>query len=164
MPLLLRPVQKEDVPSILELIDGVYAEYGCKLDAENEERHLLDPGAYFRAEGGEFWVVEDDGLIRATAAVELHTGASELKSLYVHSSLRKQGWGRKLTNLAIEHARRRGVPRMFLWSDTRFADAHRLYRSLGFRECGYRELNDSNNSKEYGFEMSLVDSEAVGTD
>jgi putative acetyltransferase len=45
---------------------------------------------------------------------------------------------------------------MFLWSDTRFTDAHRLYRSLGFRDCGYRELNDSNNSKEYGFEIALV--------
>ncbi len=153
---LLRLVQREDVPSILELIDGVYAEYGCKLDAENEERHLLDPGSYFRADGGEFWVVEADGMIRATVAVQLHTDASELKSLYVHSSLRRQGWGRKLTNLAIEHALSLGRPRMFLWSDTRFEDAHRLYRSLGFKECGYRELNDSNNSKEYGFEMSLV--------
>lgn len=154
---LLRPVRQEDVPSILKLIDGVYAEYGCKLDAENEERHLLDPGAYFRAHGGEFWVVEEGGAIRATVAVQLHAGgASELKSLYVNSSLRRQGWGRKLTNLAIEHARLRDSQRMFLWSDTRFEDAHRLYRSLGFRECGYRELNDSNNSKEYGFEMTLT--------
>jgi putative acetyltransferase len=153
---LLRPVRRKDVPSILELIDGVYAEYGCKLDAENEERHLLDPIAYFRAQGGEFWVVEEDGRVRATVAVQLHAaGASELKSLYVHSSLRRQGWGRKLANLAIEHARARASQRMFLWSDTRFEDAHRLYRSLGFRECGYRELNDSNNSKEYGFEMDF---------
>ena len=152
---LLRVVRQEDVPSILLLIDGVYAEYGCKLDAENEDRHLLEPGAYFRADGGEFWVVEEDGTIRATVAVQLHKDASELKSLYVHSSLRRQGWGRRLTNLAIEHARQHKRQRMFLWSDTRFADAHRLYRSLGFKECGYRELNDSNNSKEYGFEMSL---------
>lgn len=162
MPPLLRTVENEDVPSILELIDGVYAEYGCKLDAEREERHLLNPGAYFRLNGGEFWVVEEDGKIRATVAVELHADASELKSLYVHSSLRKQGWGRKLTNLAIEHARKRGLRRMLLWSDTRFADAHRLYRSMGFRECGYRELNDSNNSKEYGFEMSLVNNDDSG--
>lgn len=152
---LLRPVTKEDVPSILLLIDEVYAEYGCKLDAENEEQHLLDPIAYFRAEGGEFWVVEEAGAIRATVAVQLHADASELKSLYVHQSLRRQGWGRKLTNLAIEHARLRSRERMFLWSDTRFREAHRLYRSLGFQDCGYRELNDSNNSKEYGFELRI---------
>ncbi len=152
---VLRPATKEDVPSILRLIDGVYAEYGCKLDAENEEQHLLDPEAYFRADGGEFWVVEEEGAVRATVACLLHTDASELKSLYVHQSLRRQGWGRKLTNLAIEHARLHERPRMFLWSDTRFTDAHRLYRTLGFQQCGYRALNDSNNSKEYGFEITL---------
>jgi N-acetylglutamate synthase-like GNAT family acetyltransferase len=152
---LLRPATKEDVPSILQLIDGVYAEYGCKLDAEREERHLLDPGAYFRASGGEFWVIEEEGTIRASVAVLLHPDTSELKSLYVHSSLRRHGWGRRLTELAIEHARRHARPAMILWSDTRFVDAHRLYRRLGFQECGYRELNDSNNSKEYGFKLSF---------
>ena len=150
---LLRPVIKEDVPSILRLIDGVYAEYGCKLDAEGEEPHLLDPGAYFRAAGGEFWVVEEGDVIGATVAVMLHPDTSELKSLYVHSSLRRQGWGRRLTELAVEHARRHGRTNMFLWSDTRFVEAHRLYRRLGFQECGYRELHDSNDSKEYGFEL-----------
>jgi putative acetyltransferase len=45
--------------------------------------------------------------------------------------------------------------KMILWSDTRFLAAHRLYRNLGFREIGTRELNDSNNSVEYGFELSL---------
>lgn len=152
---MLRPVIKEDVPSILRLIAEVYAEYGCKLDAENEEQHLLDPVAHFRAGGGEFWIVEAGGTLRATVAVVLHPDASELKSLYVHSSLRRQGWGRRLTELAIEHARRHGRRSMFLWSDTRFVEAHRLYRGLGFRQSGYRELNDSNNSKEYGFELQL---------
>lgn len=157
---VLRPATKEDVPSILLLIDGVYAEYGCKLDAENEEQHLLDPGAYFRADGGEFWVVEEEGAVRATVALMLHGHASELKSLYVHQSLRRQGWGRRLTALAIEHARLQGSPRMFLWSDTRFTDAHRLYRAMGFQPCGYRELNDSNNSKEYGFEIQIANRES----
>lgn len=155
--LVLRTVLPEDVPAILRLIDEVYAEYGCKLDAEGEEPHLLDPIGYFRTGGGEFWVVAEEGEVRATVAVVLHPDASELKSLYVHSSLRRQGWGRRLTNLAIEHARLSGRPRMFLWSDTRFTDAHRLYRSMGFSECGYRELHDSNNSKEYGFEFQLAE-------
>ncbi|HEY0406111.1 MAG TPA: GNAT family N-acetyltransferase [Pyrinomonadaceae bacterium] len=153
--LLLRPVKEADVPSILSLIDEVYAEYGCRLDAEHEEPHLLDPVGHFRVGGGEFWVVVEDCAVRATVAVMLHAEASELKSLYVHASLRRHGWGRRLTELAIAHAREHGRRAMFLWSDTRFEAAHRLYRRLGFRECGYRELNDSNNSKEYGFEMQF---------
>jgi GNAT superfamily N-acetyltransferase len=151
-----RPTVPRDVPGILKLIAGVYAEYECVLDAENEERHLLEPGPYFRAYGGEFWVVEDGGVVLATAAVMLHEDAGELKTLYVHPSLRRQGWGRRLTNLAIDYARQSGKRKMILWSDTRFTDAHRLYRSMGFSEIGRRELHDSNNSIEYGFEMSLA--------
>jgi putative acetyltransferase len=154
--LQLRPTVPEDVPGILALIAEVYGEYDCVLDAETEERHLLEPGPYFRARGGEFWVVEDAGRIVATAAVMLEEDAGELKSLYVHTSLRRQGWGRRLTELTIEYARARAKRRMILWSDTRFLDAHRLYRRLGFREIGTRELHDSNNSVEYGFELSLA--------
>ncbi|MDT5123107.1 MAG: putative acetyltransferase [Acidobacteriota bacterium] len=151
-----RPTVPEDVPGILNLIAGIYAEYDCVLDAENDERHLLEPGTYFRAYGGEFWVVEENGVIRATVAVMLHDDAGELKTLYVHPSLRRQGWGRRLTELAMDYARSRGKTKMILWSDTRFLDAHSLYRSMGYREMGIRELHDSNNSVEYGFELSLV--------
>ncbi len=154
--LQLRPTVPEDVPGILALIAEVYTEYGCVLNAEKEERHLLEPGPYFRAHGGEFWVVEEGGRIRATAAVMLDEDAGELKSLYVHSSLRRQGWGRKLTTLAIDYARANEKRKMILWSDTRFLDAHSLYRNLGFRETGMRELHDSNNSVEYGFELSPI--------
>lgn len=152
----LRPTVPEDVPGILALIGEVYTEYGCVLNAEKEERHLLEPGPYFRSHGGEFWVVEESGRIRATVALTLDGDAGELKSLYVHSSLRRQGWGRKLTMLAIDYARAGGKQKMILWSDTRFLDAHRLYRSLGFRETGMRDLHDSNNSVEYGFELSPI--------
>ena len=151
-----RPSVPEDVPGILALISEVYGEYDCVLDAETEERHLLEPGPYFHAHDGEFWVVEDEGIVRATVAVMLHEDAGELKSLYVHSSLRRQGWGRRLTTLAIDYARAGGKRKMILWSDTRFLDAHKLYRSMGFRETGSRELFDSNNSVEYGFEMAIA--------
>jgi len=155
MNLLLRPTAPEDVPGIHALIGEVYAEYDCVLNVEQDEPHLLEPGPYFRAHGGEFWVVEENGRICATVAVVLHEDAGELKSLYVHSSLRRQGWGRRLTELAIDYARAAGRQKMILWSDTRFLDAHRLYRSLGFHETGVRESHDSNNTVEYGFEMSL---------
>jgi len=56
---------------------------------------------------------------------------------------------------AIDYARAAGKRRMILWSDTRFVEAHRLYESLGFRRTGQRELHDSNDTVEYGFEMEL---------
>jgi N-acetylglutamate synthase-like GNAT family acetyltransferase len=158
----LRPTIPEDVPGILALIGEIYAEYDCVLNAELEEQHLLEPGPYFRGHGGEFWVVEEEGKIVATAAVSLHEDSGELKTLYVHPSLRRQGWGRRLTTLTMDYARAAGKPKMILWSDTRFTDAHRLYRNLGFTETGIRDLHDSNDTVEYGFELLLsADSSAA---
>ena len=155
MPAVIRPTVPEDVPLIIALIDGIFAEYTCKLDAQNEDVHLLSPGPYFRERGGNFWVVEDAGSILATVAVLLHADAGELKALYVHKSLRRHGWGRRLTEMVIDYARTASKSRMILWSDTRFTDAHRLYRKMGFREFGERDLHDSNHSIEFGFELPL---------
>lgn len=154
--LQIRPARPEDTSGILALVAEVYQEYGCVLDAENEEPHLLAPGPYFRRDGGELWVVEENDVVKATVAVSLHQEDAELKTLYVHASLRRQGWGRRLVHLATEYAREAGKLSIILWSDTRFLDAHRLYRRMGFSKCGERELHDSNSSKEYGFTKSLL--------
>ena len=155
--LILRPVQMSDVPQVQRLIDEIFQEYDCKLDALGEDTHLLAPGPYFRVRGGEFWVVAHGAEILATVAVKLlPPDAAELKTLYVHKSLRRHGWGRKLSELVMAYARARGRRRMILWSDTRFTDAHRLYLSMGFRQlAGTRDLRDSNNSIEYGFEREI---------
>lgn len=152
----IRPVRKEDVPGILALISEIYGEYECVLDAENEDRHLLDPERYFGRSGGAFWVTVDEDRVIGTAGVLLHAGAGELKSLYVHRTARRTGLGRRLTEMAIEHARRAGKRRFVLWSDTRFRNAHRLYRKMGFSEFGLRILGDTNNSTEFGFERCIA--------
>ncbi|HEX8142065.1 MAG TPA: GNAT family N-acetyltransferase [Pyrinomonadaceae bacterium] len=152
----IRPATRDDTRGIHSLIAEVYAEYDCTLDVEGDEPHLIEPEVYFRRSGGELWVVEDEGIVRASGAVYLHREAGELKTLYVHPSLRRQGWGRRLVLMAMEHARRAGKRRMILWSDTRFLDAHRLYMSMGFSQTGVRKLHDSNNSVEYGFVKALI--------
>lgn len=162
--LTVRPVRPEDKEGLQELIAGVYAEYACVLDLEGEDAHLKDPCRHYRANGGELWVVEDAGRVLASAAARLHPDAGELKTLYVHPSIRRQGWGRRLTQMAIDYAAQRLLGRtrpelkaaMFvLWSDTRFKDAHRLYRRMGFAQIGERALHDLNNSVEYGFAAPL---------
>jgi N-acetylglutamate synthase-like GNAT family acetyltransferase len=152
---MLRPTVPDDVPGILGLISEIFAEYGCVLDAENEDTHLLNPGPHFRERGGEFWVLEERGGIVATVAVALHDDAGELKCLYVHRPFRRRGWGRMLTELTMGYAREAGKRRMIAWSDTRFREAHGLYTRMGFSQHGTRELHDSNNSVEYGFEIPL---------
>ncbi|MCC7293458.1 MAG: GNAT family N-acetyltransferase [Phycisphaerales bacterium] len=154
MSLAVRPTLPTDVPGILKLIAAVYAEYGQILNTD-EEPHVLCPGPYFGAHGGEFWVVADQDEVLATCGVKVEEGVAELKTLYVHPSLRRMGWGKRLVERAMEHARSRGATMMMLWSDTRFVDAHRLYRRLAFEHDGLRELKDSNLTWEYGFSRQL---------
>jgi len=152
----IRPVTKSDVSQIIELLGTVWAEYECVLDVEREETYLLAPGDYFRARDGEFWVAEENGEIAATVAVQmLDAKTAELKTLYVGKDFRQKGLGEDLTRLAVEFVRAKGAVEMILWSDTRFTKAHRLYERLGFRRCGEREMNDLNNSVEFGFKKDL---------
>jgi len=140
-----------DTPAIHALIDVCYHEYDCVLRVELDEPHLVEPGPYARASGGEFWVAERDGEIVATCAVKLHSDSGELKTLYVLPAARRQGLARRLTEMAIQFVRGAGRKKMTLWSDTRFTKAHALYEGMGFRREGERDLHDSNHSREFGY-------------
>jgi len=152
----IRPVTKRDVPQVIKLISDVWAEYECVLDVEREETYLLSPDEYFRAKEGGFWVAENNNKIVATVAVQmLGEKTAELKSLYVHKDFRRAGLGQKLTEFTVLFAGHKGANEMILWSDTRFTKAHRLYERLGFKRVSYRELDDLNSSKEFGFRRNI---------
>jgi ribosomal protein S18 acetylase RimI-like enzyme len=154
--LATRAALDSDAAQIVRLISDIWAEYGCVLDTDVEEQYLLTPATYFNARNGEFWVAEDGDRIIATVAVMMTGDATaELKSLYVHRSQRGAGLGERLTRLAIALAKERGALRIVLWTDTRFTAAHRLYERLGFTKTGTRELDDINNTTEFGFVMPL---------
>ncbi len=147
-----------DAAAIQKLVNGIFGEYGLAIAVDGVDEHLADPAEYFHTRGGEFWVVEDGGQIVATVGALPHANdAVELKALYVHPSIRRQGWGKRLTMLVMDYTRTMGKKRVILWSDTRFTDAHHLYRGLGFRQFGQRELRDIYNSSEYSFECELTD-------
>lgn len=157
----LRPIRAGEEALVHALIAACYREFGLVLNLDDGcEAHMRDPGAYFRAHGGEFWVVADDrGVVRATVAMVVHDEgggrAAELKSLYVGSAWRRRGVGRWLTLHVIGEARRAGCVALVLWSDTRFGPAHRLYESMGFARFGRRDIEDSNASSEWGYRMEL---------
>jgi len=147
--------EKEDSSEVIELVAEVWREFDCVLLIDVEERHLLDPGKYFREHGGDFWVVRENGRLIATAGLKIDDEIAEMKTLYVRKEFRRLGLGTKLTNLAIDAARERGARSMELWSDTRFTDAHRMYERLGFVRFGERDLHDHNHTREFGFRRDI---------
>lgn len=159
----LRPVRDDDTAQLTELVGGVYAEYpGCVLDLPGVDADLRRPRTTIEAKGGDWWVVEDDdGRIVATcgwAPVEGDAGpAIELKRLYVSAGRRGRGLGRWLVERVEGIAGEQGRPTVELWSDTRFADAHRLYERLGYRRLpDTRELHDPSDTTEYHFRKELT--------
>lgn len=154
----LRAVTDADAAAVRRLIGDCFAEYeGCVLDPDGLDAWMATPASAYAAKGGEFWVLvtpRGDALACVGWAPG-EPGRVELKNLYVSAAARRQGLGRRLADLVESAAADRGAAEVFLWSDTRFLDAHRLYAGLGFARTGEeRALNDPSQSFEYGFVKS----------
>ena len=111
-----------------------------------------------RANDGVLWVSEDEsGRICACASVDFpEANTAELHRLYVRPDQQGRGLGSSLVRAVERLAHERGATRMILWSDTRFTDAHRLYRKLGYTQTDrQRDLGDISNSSEFYFEKTL---------
>lgn len=155
---ILRPVADRDAQDLFGLLSLCFAEYpGCFIDPHDDLKDLRTPGSP-RQNDGVLWVVDDEsGRVCACVSVDFpRAGTAELHRLYVRPDQRGRGLGSFLVRAVERHAREKGAGRMFLWSDTRFTDAHRLYKRLGYRQTdGLRELGDISNSSEYHFEKEL---------
>lgn len=165
--LVVRPVADEDADALRALVGGVFAEYpGCVLDPEGLDADLAAWATHLDERGGSGWVVVDPdaggavddvvacvGVAPATDAVPgLDIAAVELKRLYVAARARRQGLGRALVARVEAWARAHGAGAVLLWSDTRFADAHRLYERCGYRRTGRaRQLHDPSDTTEDEF-------------
>ena len=155
---VVRDLRESDSEAIVALIGGCFAEYpGCVLDLDDLDRWMLAPRSSYDAWGGRMWVVELDGRLVACCGVKpLGGGAVELKSLYVAAAARRRGLASELVGLVEAQAREWGATRVELWSDSRFADAHRLYEGLGYRRLAEtRELHDPSGTTEHAFAKDL---------
>jgi len=157
--LTVRTVRDEDAQDLFGLLTLCFADYpGCYVDPHDDLADLLRPASAMAARDCRFWVV-DDGAGRICACVMVdfpHAEIAELHRVYVRPDLRRRGLAERLVRLAEAEARERRASRMFFWSDTRFAGAHRLYQKLGYRRIGEeRALGDISSSREYRFEKEL---------
>ncbi|MGD0191634.1 MAG: GNAT family N-acetyltransferase [Rhizomicrobium sp.] len=150
--LIIRAVRDADSTGLIALIGGAFAEYpDVYLDVDGEMPELRNPAAAIRIDDGRWWVAELDGAIVGSIAFSpVSADEAELKRLYVAVKARRRGLGKRLCGLVEHEAANRNVKKLFLWTDTRFADAHRLYQRLGYiRGPDTRVLNDVSNTIEF---------------
>jgi putative acetyltransferase len=155
---ILRVAEDRDAQDLFGLLTLCFADFpGCFVDPHDDLKDLLTPGAG-RKNDGLLWVTEDEsGRVCACASVDFpEAGTAELHRLYVRPDRQGRGLGSSLVRSVERHAREKGATRLILWSDTRFTDAHRLYRKLGYTQTDrQRDLGDISNSSEYFFEKTL---------
>lgn len=166
----IRSATDADAQDLFGLLTLCFAEYpGCYTDPHDDLPDLVKPGHWKEREGadgrslgGEFLVVEDErGRVCACVALDYPKleadgcPIAELHRLYVRADQRGRGLAARLVAHVEAMAREAGARRIELWSDTRFATAHRLYERLGYARGGARTLADVSNSREFFFAKSL---------
>jgi putative acetyltransferase len=132
--LTLRPARDSDAAAVTALVRSAWSEFpGKDLLIERDAPDLVAPATSYAAQGAAFWVVERNGRIVASIALQpAAAGTVELRRFYVARDMRRSGLGAFLYRLFEEAALEGGAVRVELWTDIRMEDAHRLYERVGF--------------------------------
>jgi len=110
-----------------------------------EKEVVALPGAYAPPDGRLMLAIRESAgseeeAIGCAALRRFEADACELKRLYVRPAVRGEGAGRQLVKTLIAEARSIGYRRMLLDTLPSMREAHKLYRTLGFREIpSYRK-------------------------
>ncbi|HUP01462.1 MAG TPA: GNAT family N-acetyltransferase [Gemmatimonadota bacterium] len=136
--IVIRPAGSGDERPVRELVFSILAEFDLAPDDAGTDIDLADLDVHYRRGGGEFWVLEDGrGRIVGTCGVWPNPGdpmRCELRKMYLVPEMRGRGMGRRLLDLALDHARNAGWTRIELETARAMTAAIALYRSAGFRE------------------------------
>jgi len=84
-------------------------------------------------------VAQQGGSAVGSAALELYGSAALLRSVAVDASLRGRGLGRRLTQAALDLARRRGVSEVYLLTET----ASEFFPRFGFHSIDRAQVPDA---------------------
>lgn len=159
----IRPGRDDDADAMIALIWACWSEYpGVRMDVDGEMPELRALATYYAGRGGALWVTDDRSGMIATRPLE--DGAWEICRVYVHPSSHGSGLGHALLDTAERHAIAAGATRLALWSDTRFARAHRFYEKRSYVRAGpIRVLDDISNSLEYAYAKPVNGIEVLDT-
>jgi ribosomal protein S18 acetylase RimI-like enzyme len=129
----------------------------CLVDFDRELASL--PGLYAPPSGSLLLATQESPenpgeAVGCAALRKLDEATCELKRLYVRPAFRGQGAGRELVKDLIAEARSIGYQRMVLDTLPSMQEAHKLYRSLGFREIPAYQKNPIPGSLFFGLALS----------
>lgn len=105
-----------------------------------------------------YYVIEDANGVVGYAGAWLVYDEGQITNIAIRPSVRRQGFGVKLTSALIEECFKRGMHEIFLEVRISNLSALSLYRQLGFTVKGMRK-NYYSEPKEDAYIMSLIKEE-----
>ena len=137
--------------ALFAFLDRCLPESGRSFDSTGRHAHLRRIAEAYEA----LWcLVEDGGAVVGCVGVRpLAPGVCELKTLFVFERLQGQGWGRRLAERAVAHAREHGYAAVRLDTISTSKNAIALYRRLGFEDI---ERYDDNPMADTFMELRLA--------
>jgi putative acetyltransferase len=169
---VIRPWSKHDGREPARIVRAVFDEYGFTWDEGEYCADLYDVQLHYIEQGHYFWIAELDEKPVGTVALERFPripevvvgigdkrrigGAScSLERLYLLQEARGKGIGALLFEATIKKAHALGCQRMEIWSDKKFAEAHRLYMKYGAEVIAERVCDDPDQSPEHGLRLEI---------
>jgi putative acetyltransferase len=134
MAVVVRPIERGDVPAVVALIRDTLGEFGLEFGkgaTTDDDLHAL-PGAY-TDRGGAFWVATVDGALAGTAGVfPVAPATFELRKMYLLPHARGHGVGAQLLAAAVEWSRAHGGAQLVLDTVEEMTRAIAFYEANGF--------------------------------
>ncbi len=110
---------------------------------EADWKVLRDPEAAIIRPGGQiFFAMDGEQAVGTAAAILAAPGIFELAKMAVTPSHQGRGLGEQLGRAVIDHARAQEATKVFLETNSKLANAIRLYERLGFRKAPFPEHSD----------------------
>lgn len=133
MEIAFRRATRGDSAIAMQLVDRALRDYGLYAVPEAGDIDLTDVEQHYDARGGCFELIEAGGAVVGVVGWRpAGDGVIELKKLYLASSARGHGLGRRAIERVITAARAAGARAIVLETATRLTEANALYRRLGF--------------------------------
>jgi putative acetyltransferase len=131
----IRPWESRDRTVTADVIGTVLAEYGLGWEPEGADRDVLEVENYYLNTDGDFWVVEQDSNIVATAGyypINRGVNAVEIRKMYLLPSVRGQGLGRFLLQQLETAITNRHYCQIWIETASVLTGAVKLYERNGY--------------------------------
>lgn len=133
---VIRNWQKSDRDAAAEVIRQVLQEYSLPWQPKSADRDVMEVESAYLEVGGEFWIVEQNGIVVGTAAyqpIARGQNAVEIRKMYLLPEVRGQGLGVYLLEQLEKTIAIENYQEIWIETATILKEAVKLYERNGYQ-------------------------------